>query len=54
MKDELILELFWKRDEVAILKTQEKYEAYLIKVAYSMLILLIMRVPVFRYITMIP
>ena len=37
MKDELILELFWKRDEVAIQKTQEKYEDYLIKVAYNIL-----------------
>ena len=26
MKDELILALFWKRDEVAIHKTQDKYE----------------------------
>lgn len=37
MKDALILELFWKRDEAAIEKTQEKYGAYLMKVAYSIL-----------------
>lgn len=37
MKDELILELFWKRDEGALLKTRDKYDVYLTKVAYSIL-----------------
>ena len=37
MKDELILDLYWKRDETAIQKTQEKYGVYLNKVAYDIL-----------------
>ena len=37
MKDDQILDLYLRRDEVAIKKTQEKYEDYLIKVAYNIL-----------------
>lgn len=35
MKDDEIITLFFKRDEAALIKTQEKYEAYMKAVAYS-------------------
>lgn len=38
MLDEEIVALYWKRDEAAIVKTQEKYEAYLMKIAYTILV----------------
>ncbi len=37
MNDKEIVELYWKRDENAILMTQEKYQRYLTKIAYNIL-----------------
>ena len=37
MTDEKIVSLYWDRDESAIVKTQEKYEHYLTKIAYNIL-----------------
>lgn len=37
MTDEQIVECYWNRDEKAITFTQEKYEHYLIKIAYNIL-----------------
>ena len=37
MEDELIVDLYWNRDEDAIGKTQEKYDRYLTKIAYNIL-----------------
>ena len=37
MTDEQIVECYWNRDENAITFTQEKYEHYLIKIAYNIL-----------------
>lgn len=37
MKDEMIIELYWKRDENAIKATESKYSAYLSKIAYNIL-----------------
>ena len=37
MEDEKILELFWQRDQQALLETQQKYGAYLTKVALNVL-----------------
>ena len=37
MVDEKIIELYWKRDETAIQETAQKYEKYLIKIAYNIL-----------------
>lgn len=37
MKDELIVDLYWNRDEDAVRQTQAKYGAYLTKVAYNIL-----------------
>ena len=35
MKDTEIVDLYWERNEVAIQQTQQKYGAYLSKVAYN-------------------
>ena len=35
MKDAEIVDLYWERSEVAIQQTQQKYGAYLSKVAYE-------------------
>lgn len=37
MKDELILDLYWQRNEAAIRETEQKYGGYLTKIAYSIL-----------------
>ena len=37
MKDELIVGLYWDRNEDAIRQTQRKYDSYLSKVAYNIL-----------------
>ena len=37
MKDELIVDLYWDRNEDAIQQTQRKYGSYLSKVAYNIL-----------------
>ena len=37
MNDEQIVELYWQRDESAITVTQEKYNAYLLKIAFNIL-----------------
>ena len=37
MKDAEIVDLYWERNEVAIQQTQQKYGAYLSKVAYNIL-----------------
>ena len=37
MKDTEIVDLYWERNEVAIQQTQQKYGAYLSKVAYNIL-----------------
>lgn len=37
MQDEMIVELFWKRDETAISESEGKYRSYLSKIAYSVL-----------------
>lgn len=38
MQDEMIVDLYWKRDESAISETERKYGRYLSKIAYNMLI----------------
>lgn len=37
MQDEMIVELYWQRDESAIKATADKYENYLLKIAYNVL-----------------
>lgn len=37
MQDEMIVELFWRRDETALRETENKYKSYLGKVAYNIL-----------------
>ena len=37
MTDERIVQLFWDRDESAIAEAQSKYEKYLTKIAYNIL-----------------
>lgn len=37
MQDAEIVELYWNRDESAIMETQNKYERYLTKIAYNVL-----------------
>ena len=37
MTDEIIVELYWNRDENAIKATEEKYDSYLTKIAYNIL-----------------
>ncbi len=37
MQDEQIVALYWARDEAAIRETKEKYEDYLLKIAYNVL-----------------
>jgi len=37
LNDEMIVELYWKRDETAIHETEKKYGAYLSKIAYNIL-----------------
>ena len=37
MNDEQIVELYWQRDESAVTVTQEKYNTYLLKIAYNIL-----------------
>ena len=37
MTDQTIVELYWQRDETAISATQEKYHAYLMKIARNVL-----------------
>ena len=37
MKDQEIVELYWKRDEAAIRETKTKYKGYLYKIAYNIL-----------------
>lgn len=37
VRDEQIVELFWRRDESAIQKTEQKYGPYLTKIAYNIL-----------------
>ena len=37
MNDDAIVELYWQRDESAITVTQEKYNAYLMKIARNIL-----------------
>jgi len=37
MQDEMIVDLYWKRDESAISETDRKYGRYLSKIAYSIL-----------------
>ena len=37
MNDAQIVELYWQRDESAVTVTQEKYNAYLLKIAYNIL-----------------
>ena len=36
MQDEMIVDLYWKRDESAISETERKYGRYLSKIAYNM------------------
>ena len=35
MQDEMIVDLYWKRDESAISETERKYGRYLSKIAYN-------------------
>lgn len=35
MQDDMIVVLYWQRDESAILKTEQKYGRYLSKIAYN-------------------
>ena len=37
MQDEIIVELYWKRDEAALRETESKYGGYLSKVAFNIL-----------------
>lgn len=37
MQDEMIVELFWQRNESALRETEEKYHSYLQKIAYNIL-----------------
>ena len=37
MQDEMIVDLYWKRDESAISETERKYGRYLSKIAYNKL-----------------
>lgn len=37
MQDEMIVDLYWKRDESAISETERKYGRYLSKIAYNIL-----------------
>ena len=37
MQDEMIVALYWKRDEKAISETERKYGRYLSKIAYNIL-----------------
>ena len=37
MQDDQIIDLYWQRDEAAIQETQQKYEAYLMKIANNIL-----------------
>lgn len=37
MTDERIVQLYWDRDETAVVQTQEKYGRYLTKIAYNIL-----------------
>ena len=37
MQDEMIVELFWQRNESALKETEEKYHSYLQKIAYNIL-----------------
>ncbi len=37
MQDDMIVALYWQRDEAAILKTEQKYGHYLSKIAYNIL-----------------
>ncbi|MEA4965609.1 MAG: sigma-70 family RNA polymerase sigma factor [Oscillospiraceae bacterium] len=37
MQDEMIVDLYWKRDEAAIRETENKYSRYLTKIAYNIL-----------------
>lgn len=37
MTDERIVELYWNRDESAVVETQSKYGSYLTKIAYNIL-----------------
>lgn len=37
MQDEMIVELFWQRDETALAETETKYSGYLNKIAYGIL-----------------
>lgn len=37
MQDEMIVDLYWKRDESAISETDRKYGRYLSKIAYNIL-----------------
>lgn len=37
MEDERIVELFWRRDQEAIVQSQRKYHPYLSKIAYNIL-----------------
>jgi len=43
MQDEMIVDLYWKRDESAISETERKYGRYLSKIAYNMLLTCISR-----------
>ena len=37
MKDDMIVELYWQRDETAIRETEAKYGHYLKRIAYNIL-----------------
>lgn len=37
MQDAVIVQLYWNRDESAIFQTEQKYSAYLMKIAYNIL-----------------
>lgn len=37
MQDQMIVALYWKRDEAAIRETEQKYGRYLFKIAYNIL-----------------
>jgi len=37
MDDDVIVEMYWQRDENAINETEKKYDRYLIKIAYNIL-----------------
>lgn len=37
MQDAVIVQLYWNRDESAIFRTEQKYSAYLMKIAYNIL-----------------